>query len=164
MNSSILEKLKRISNNYTLLVVITILALFNVILHIVVSYNLEYQRDELLYFTLGMHPGFGYATVPPLIGWIAWLMQNIFGYSLFAVRIFPAVMSGVMVILISAIARELGGSVYSRILAAIGIIISGIGLRTFLLYQPVHIDLVLWTLSFYIVITVSYTHLRAHET
>jgi len=22
-----------------------------------------------------MHPGFGYATVPPLIGWIAWLMQ-----------------------------------------------------------------------------------------
>ncbi len=150
--SSVSEKLKKVSINYTLLAVITFLALFNVILHIVVSYNLEYHRDELLYFSLGMHPGFGYATVPPLIGWIAWLMQNIFGYSLFAVRIFPAMMSGVMVILISAIARELGGSVYSRILAAIGIIISGIGLRTFLLYQPVHIDLILWTLSFYLVI------------
>ncbi len=149
---SISEKLKQRTINYSLLLVITSLALFNVILHLDVSYNLEYHRDELLYFSLGMHPGFGYATVPPLIGWIAWLMQNIFGYSLFAVRIFPALMSGVMVILISAIARELGGSVYSRILAAIGIIISGIGLRTFLLYQPVHIDLVLWTLSFYLVI------------
>ena len=81
--------------------------------------NLEYHRDELLYFSLGQHPAFGYATVPPMIGWIAWVMQNIFGYSLFAVRIFPAIMSGVMVFLVSAIAKELGGSGYSRILAAV---------------------------------------------
>ncbi len=134
--------MKKGFKNYYLLLVITILALFNVILHLVVSYNLEYHRDELLYFSLGMHPGFGYATVPPLIGWIAWLMQNIFGYTLFAVRIFPALLGGIMVFLISAIAKELGESAYSRILAAIGIIISGFGLRTFLLYQPVHIDLI----------------------
>jgi len=144
--------LKKGFKNYYLLLVITSLALFNVILHLVVSYNLEYHRDELLYFSLGMHPGFGYATVPPLIGWIAWLMQNIFGYTLFAVRFFPALLSGIMVFLISAVAKELGGSAYSRILAAIGIIISGFGLRTFLLYQPVHIDLIMWTLSFYLVI------------
>lgn len=144
--------MKKGFKNYSLLLVITILALFNVILHLVVSYNLEYHRDELLYFSLGMHPGFGYATVPPLIGWIAWLMQNIFGYTLFAVRIFPALLGGIMVFLISAIAKELGGSAYSRILAATGIIISGFGLRTFLLYQPVHIDLILWTLSLYLVI------------
>jgi hypothetical protein len=135
-----------------LLLVIAGLALFNTILHVVLSYNLEYHRDELLYFSLGLHPGFGYATVPPLIGWIAWLMQNIFGYSIFAVRIFPAVLGGIMVFLISDLAKELGGSNYSRILAAIGIIISGFGLRTFILYQPVHIDLIFWTLSFYLVI------------
>jgi hypothetical protein len=87
-----------------------------------------------------------------MIGWVAWLMQNTFGYSLFAVRFFPAVLGGLMVFLISAIAKELGGSGYSRILAAVGIIVSVFGLRTFLLFQPVHIDLMLWTLLFYLII------------
>ncbi|MCJ7446496.1 MAG: glycosyltransferase family 39 protein [Bacteroidales bacterium] len=132
-------------------ITIAALALFNVMLHLVFSCNLEYHRDELLYFSLGLHPACGYATVPPLTGWIAWIMQNIFGYSLFAVRFFPALLSGLMVFLISALAKELGGSDYSRILAGIGIIISAFGLRTFLLFQPVHIDLILWTLSFYLI-------------
>ena len=140
-----------IKNNYVNLVIAG-LALFNVILHLVVSCNLEYHRDELLYFSLGLHPGFGYATVPPLIGWTAWLMQNIFGYSLFAVRIFPAVIGGLMIFLVSATAKELGGSDYSRILAGIGLLTSGFALRTFLLFQPVHIDLLFWTLSFYLIV------------
>jgi hypothetical protein len=130
---------------------IFLLAILNVALHLYFAKNLEYHRDELLYFSLGMHPAFGYATVPPVIGWIAWLMQNVFGYSVFAVRLFPALMSGVMVILISAIAKELGGSGYARVLASIGVLVSVFGLRTFLLFMPVHIDLMLWTLLFYFI-------------
>ncbi len=133
-------------------IIITLLAILNVIIHILFSYNLEYHRDELLYFSLGNHPAFGYATVPPLTGWIAWLMQQMFGNSLFAVRLFPALMSGVMVFLVSALVKELGGSEYSRILAAAGIIISIFGLRTFLMFQPVYIDLILWTLIFYLIV------------
>jgi hypothetical protein len=133
-------------------IVIGILALFTVAIHLIFSYNLEFHRDELLYFSLGQHPAFGYATVPPLIGWVAWLMQNIFGYSLFAVRFFTALLGGLMVFLIAALAKELGGSDYSRILAGIGIILSIFGLRTFLLFQPVHIDLLMWTLSFFLAI------------
>jgi hypothetical protein len=137
--------------NYTGFI-ICILALLNAAIHLYFSNNLEFHRDELLYFSLGQHPAPGYATVPPLTGWIAWLMQNIFGYSIFAVRFFPALVSGLMVFLISALAKELGGSGYSRILAAVGIIISVFGLRTFLLFQPVYIDLILWTLLFYLIV------------
>ena len=140
-----------VKNNYVNITLL-LLALFNVILHLVVSYNLEYHRDELLYFSLGRHPAFGYATVPPFTGWMAWLMQNIFGNSLFAVRIYPAIMGGLMVFLVSEIAKELGGSGYSRILAGTGIIISIIGLRTFLMFQPVCTDLFFWTLTFYLLI------------
>jgi hypothetical protein len=132
--------------------VIYLLAFFNIAIHLIFIHNLEYHRDELLYFSLGQHPAFGYATVPPMIGWIAWLMQNIFGYSLFAVRFFPALLSGVMVFLVSAIAKELGGSRNSTILASVGLIISIFGLRTFSLFQPVHIDLFFWTLLIYLVI------------
>jgi len=138
--------------------VIYLLAFFNIAIHLIFINNLEYHRDELLYFSLSQHPAFGYATVPPMIGWVAWLMQNLFGYSLFAVRFFPAFLSGVMVFLVSAIAKELGGSRYSAILASTGLIISIFGLRTFFLFQPVHIDLFFWTLSIYLVIKYQNTH------
>ena len=128
---------------------IILLAVFNILIHLLVVNNLEYHRDELLYFSLGQHPDFGFATVPPMIGWIAWFMQNVFGYSLFAVRLFPALLSGVLVLLVSAIARELGGSSYSRILASIGFIISVFALRTYALFMPVHIDVFFWTLVIY---------------
>jgi hypothetical protein len=131
---------------------ILLLAILSVAIHLLVANNLEYHRDELLYFSLGQHPDFGYATVPPMIGWIAWLMQNIFGYSLFAVRLFPALLSGALVLLVSAIARELGGGSYSRILAGTGVIISGFVLRTFSLYMPVHIDVLFWTIIIYLII------------
>lgn len=133
-------------------IIVGLLALANVAIHLYFSQNLEFHRDELLYFSLGRHPAAGYATVPPMIGWIALIMQNIFGYSIFAVRFFPALMSGLMVFLVSAIARELGGSGYSRVLAAAGIFLAIFGLRTFLLFQPVHIDLMFWTLIFYVII------------
>jgi hypothetical protein len=131
---------------------IIFLALFNICIHLLVINNLEYHRDELLYFSLGQHPDFGFATVPPMIGWIAWFMQNVFGYSLFAVRLFPALLSGIMVLLVAAIARELGGASYSRILASTGLIVSGFALRTFSLYMPVHIDVLFWTIVFYLVL------------
>jgi len=116
--------------NYAGLIV-GLLALANIAIHLYFSRNLEFHRDELLYFSLGRHPAAGYATVPPMIGWIALIMQKIFGYSIFAVRFFPALMGGVMVFLVSAIAKEMGGSGYSRILAAAGIILAIFGLRTF---------------------------------
>jgi len=132
--------------------IIGFLALVNIAVHLYFSRNLEFHRDELLYFSLGRHPAAGYATVPPMIGWIAFMMQNLFGYSIFAVRFFPALMGGLMVFLVSAIATELGGSSYSRGLAAAGIILAIFGLRTFLLFQPVHIELMFWTLLFYLII------------
>ena len=131
---------------------ILLLAIVNVSIHLLVINNLGYHRDELLYFSLGLHPSTGYETVPPMIGWIAWLMHHLFGFSLFAVRIFPALMGGVMVFLVSAMTRELGGGSYARVLAAVALIISGFSLRTFELFQPVHIDLFFWTLLIYIII------------
>jgi 4-amino-4-deoxy-L-arabinose transferase-like glycosyltransferase len=131
---------------------VILLALLSIVLHLVFNHNLEYHRDELLYFSLGQHPDFGFATVPPLIGWIAWIMQNIFGYSLFAVRLFPALVSGIMVLVVADLAREFGGKRFAMMLAGTGMIISILGLRTFSLYQPVHLDLLFWTLTFYVII------------
>ena len=132
--------------------IIIILALINVSLHLFVVKNLEYHRDELLYFSLGQHPAFGYASVPPLIGWISWFMQNVFGYSVFAVRLFPALLSGAMIFLASLMARELGGSRFAAFLSGIGLMVSIFFMRSFSLFHPVHIEIFLWTLCIYLII------------
>jgi hypothetical protein len=131
---------------------IILIALFNVVFHIAFAGNLEYHRDELLYFSLGLHPDFGYMTVPPLIGWISWLMQNIFGTSVYAVRLFPAVTSGMMIILAASMARELGGSKYGSFLATVGLTVSIFFMRSFSLFMPVFIEIFLWTLCIYFII------------
>jgi hypothetical protein len=131
---------------------IILMALFSIFIHLFSANNLEYHRDELLYFSLGMHPAAGYASVPPLIGWIAWIIQTIFGHSVFAVRIFPAILSGAMIILSAATARELGGSRYASFLSGLGLLISIFFMRTYGLFHPVHIEIFLWTLSIFMII------------
>ncbi len=125
------------------------IALLNVVLHMAFHANLEFHRDELLYFSLGLHPDFGSATVPPLIGWVAFLIQSVFGYSLFAVKLLPAVLSGALVLLTARLAKELNGGPYAQILVAIVIIFTPFALRTFHLFQPVHLDLLFWTLMLF---------------
>ncbi len=131
---------------------VILLALFNILIHLLVFNNLEYHRDELLYFSLGEHPAFGFATVPPMIGWLAWLLQNTLGHGLFVVRILPALMSGVMILLVAAIAKDLGGSMYARFLSAIGFTIAGFSLRTFSLFMPVFLDVFFWTLVLFLLV------------
>ncbi|MCX6270347.1 MAG: glycosyltransferase family 39 protein [Bacteroidetes bacterium] len=131
---------------------VLLLALVNVTLHLAFYNTFEYHRDELLYFSLGLHPDFGFATVPPLIGWLATSLQQLFGFSLFAVKVIPAMLSGVMVLLVAAITAELGGNQYARLLAAIGIIITPFSLRTYFLFMPVFLDVFFWTILLFFLI------------
>jgi hypothetical protein len=131
---------------------VILIALISITGHLIVINNLEYHRDELLYFSLGLHPAAGYATVPPLIGWIAWFMQNLLGYSVFAVRLFPALLSGAMIFLAASLAKELGGSRYASFLAALGLLVSIFFMRTYGLFHPVHIDIFLWTMCIYLIV------------
>lgn len=131
---------------------IPIMALLSIFIHLIFIDNIEYHRDELLYFSLGMHPAAGYVSVPPLTGWIAWIIQNIFGYSVFAVRLFPALLGGALIILVASVTRELGGSRYAAFLSSVGLMISIFFQRTYFLFQPVHIEIFLWTLIIFLVI------------
>jgi hypothetical protein len=131
---------------------IVCMALFSILIHLLIANNLEYHRDELLYFSLGMHPAAGYASVPPFTGWIAMVMQRIFGYSVLAVRLYPALLSGVLIMLVASMARELGGSRYASFLSVLGLLISIFFMRTFTLFQPVCTELFFWTLSVHLII------------
>ena len=131
---------------------IIFLAILSVFIHLIFINNLEYHRDELLYFSLGIHPAAGYNSVPPLIGWIAWVMQGVFGYSVFAVRLFPALLGGALIILVADVVKELGGSRYAAFLSSAGLLISIFFQRSYFLFQPVYLEIFLWTLIIYLVL------------
>ena len=129
---------------------IILIAILNVLLHLAFYNTLGFHRDELLYFSLGQHLSAGYASVPPFTGFIAWLMIHISGYSLLSARIIPMLLSGVLVFLGAAIAKELQGKHYAQVLTALAICVTPLNLRGFSLFQPVCFDVFFWSLIFWL--------------
>lgn len=149
---SLFQKFEKLGRTQKEQYFVLLLSLLGVAIHLLFYKNLGFHRDELLYLSLGEHPDFGYFSVPPLIGILALAVTKVFGYSLFAVRIIPALAGGAMVYLAAITARELKGSFFAQILAATGLICSILFLRAFSLYQPVFLDIFFWTLSLYLVL------------
>lgn len=118
--------------------------------HLYVNTIYGFHRDELLYLALGQHPAWGYWSNPPLIGWLGWVAQEIFGGSLFAVRLLPTLGGCGIVVLTGLLARELGGGRYAQLLAAITAAVSPAFLRTSMLFQPVVFDILGWALLCYL--------------
>jgi hypothetical protein len=131
---------------------IWVIALINVAVHLCFYNTLGFHRDELLYFSLGRHLSAGYASLPPFTGLMAWVMIKCIGSTLFAARLLPAVFSGILVLVVSGITKEMKGGVHARILAAVGVLLLPINLRAFYFFMPVFFDVFFWTLLFYLVI------------
>src|SRR3954464_13044829 len=85
------------------------MALVRIAMYAIAAPNYGYFRDELYYLACGEHPGWGYVDQPPMIGWIAWLLQHTIGTSLYALRLLPAAAHAGSIVLSAMVARELGG-------------------------------------------------------
>ncbi len=93
-------------------------------LHLFTFNNYELHRDELLFFNQGAHVSFGNVSVPPFIGWVAFVIRNLFGYSVFGVRLIPMLLGALSVFVVAKIVKELGGSVLALLLASSAFVLS----------------------------------------
>src|SRR5262249_30813623 len=99
-----------------------ILAAVFVLLQFAVITRYGYFRDELYYLASTRHLDWGYVEHPPLsiavlAGWSA-----LFGDSLWALRLLPALIGGAIVVVIARLARALGGGTWSQSLAALTVL------------------------------------------
>ena len=131
---------------------IYLIAFLNILLHFAFYNTLGFHRDGLLYFSLGQHLAAGYASVPPLTGFVGWIMIHTLGYNLFSARLVPMLISGVYVLLGAAITKELGGKKYAQILASIALLVTPFNLRVFMLFQPVGFGLLFWGLIIWVIL------------
>lgn len=128
---------------------------FFVIIKFVLQYSLispeyELHRDEYLHLDQGNHLAWGYLSVPPVNSWLAWLVK-IAGDSIFWVKFFPALFGALTIVVVWEIIEELQGNLYAKILASIGIFLSVL-LRLNMLFQPTSLEVLLWTLIYYLLI------------
>lgn len=115
------------------------------ILLMAVAERYGYFRDELYYLACGEHPGWGYVDQPPLIGWVAWLLQHTIGTSLYALRLLPAIAASATVWLTARLARELGGTSRAEVFAALLAAVMPITVAIAHLFTMNIFDFVFWT-------------------
>lgn len=115
-------------------------------IHLLSAQNLGFQRDEFLYLALGRHLDWGYWSNPPFIGAVSWTAQHLFGDTLWATRLMPALCGGLFVWLVLRMVRELGGGAWAMFGCGMALLGSLAWLRTFSMFQPVPFDVLYWTL------------------
>lgn len=67
----------------------------------------SFHRDELLYLALGRHLAWGYASVPPAIGFWAWFGDSVLGGSVGAIRLIATLFGSITVLMTGLIAKEI---------------------------------------------------------
>jgi hypothetical protein len=135
---------KHVLSSYFLVTLFFIL--LKLTLHFLTNTNYELLRDEMLFFNMGEHLDAGYATIPPLTGWLAFAVNKMFGFSVFGIRFLPAIAGAVSVYIISALVRELGGGLHAMIIAVSSYVFAPGFLLVDTLFTPNAFEELIWLL------------------
>ncbi len=125
--------------------VVCCVALVRVLIYIVVAPKYGYFRDEMYYLACGEHPAWGYMDQPPLIAWMAWLLEHTIGVSLYALRLLPMLADVGCIVMTGLLTRKLGGGRWAMFLASLAILVAPIYLAFSHLFTMNAFDPLLWT-------------------
>ncbi|MBS7254283.1 ArnT family glycosyltransferase [Flavobacterium branchiicola] len=118
--------------------------------YILIDSEYDLQRDEYLHLDQAHHLAWGYLSVPPVTSWFSYLIY-LLGNSVFWVKFFPALFGVLTLIVVWKTIEVLKGKLYALVLGATCILLSSL-LRINMLYQPNSLDVLCWTLFYYVVI------------
>ena len=100
------------------------LAGVSLMIHFLTNRQYGYHGDELYFIACGDHLAWGYVDQPPLVPFMAWLSRALFGDSLFALRLYPALAHAGLIFLTGWMAREMGAKRWAQGVAALTVLIS----------------------------------------
>src|SRR2546430_10276476 len=126
------------------------LAIVALIVHLLTIRRYGYFRDELYYIACARHLDFGYVDLAPLSAFLLRSELMLFGSSLFALRIFPALASALTIVLTGILTRELGGRAWAIALACTSMLGSLFFLAVGNFYSPDVYEPLFWTGAVYL--------------
>ena len=104
--------------------ILLLLALLKLLLHLSTSGNYGYFSDELYYIAASGRLDLGYVDFPPFAALVTAAARQLFGDSLLALHVFPALAGALVILLAGLMARELGGDRFAQGLAALATFIA----------------------------------------
>lgn len=114
-------------------------------IHAIANPHYGFFRDELYFIICGRHPQFGYVDQPPLIPLLSAASQ-VFGPSLFLLRLIPALFAGAGAFVICLLAAEFGGGAFAQALAALVYFFTGVLMNFGMKVSPDSVGLLTWPL------------------
>ncbi len=103
-----------------------------------------FHRDELYFMECARHLQASYVDQPVLTPLLAWVSLKVFGVSLLALRMWPALAAWATVVVAGLMAREFGGGRRAQLLAAIATATMPVVLGGDHLFGPTAFDILAW--------------------
>jgi hypothetical protein len=123
--------------------------------HMIFAGNYGYFRDELYYIVSGtQHLSLGYVDFPPMIAYVAALLNVFTGDSLVSIHILPAAAEAILVFLAGMMARELGGGRKAQLIAAVSTLLTFAFLAFGSIFTPDFLDSLWWSLLAYLAVRI----------
>jgi hypothetical protein len=111
-----------------------------------------WDRDELYFLSAAKRPALGYVDFPPLVAWLGWVVDAVFGDSLVALRASCIALMVAADLLVVLMARELGGTRGAQLCAGGLWAFSPYALGAGSIFHPTWLDLVCWVAVLYCVL------------
>ena len=100
------------------------IAAVKIFLFVLAGGSYGYFRDELYFLACSEHLAFGYPDHAPLSVWLTRFSREIFGESLYAIRLFPALAGALKIVLTGLLVREFGGRHFATLLACLCVLVA----------------------------------------
>src|SRR6185436_7127278 len=111
-----------------------------------------YFRDELYYLACTRHLAAGYVDQPPFSIFLLALARIVLGDSVFAIRLIPAILSGLSVATLCLLVRRMSGGRTAMVLTSLLFICSAQILGFHAYYSMNSLDILFWILAAYILV------------
>ena len=127
------------------------LALLKVLIHLPILGRYGYHHDELYFLACGQRLALGYVDHAPLVPWIARLADELFGQSLYGLRILAVLAGAGAVFLAGLLTRRLGGGRFAQLSACLSMLVAPVYLRSGNMLCLPAFEPLFWTAGFYLV-------------
>ncbi len=118
------------------------------LLHLATFRGYGLFRDEFYYIACSKRLAFGYVDQPPLAMVLLAVQRTLFGDSLLALRLLPALAGALTVLVVGLLARELGGGRFAQTLAMTAVGIEFLGV--FHVFSMNCFDVLIWATAAYV--------------
>ena len=122
------------------------------LLHLFTNNRYGFHRDELQFLSDARHLDWGFVAYPPFTPFVEHIGLALFGVSIVALRLTAVIAQFAVVVLGGLMARELGGSRFAQVAAALAVGFSPVPIFEGHEFQYTSFDLLWWVLTAYFVV------------